>query len=371
MAIFGLIIMGGMLMKIQLYTDLCKLLDIDYPIIQAGMAGKITSPELVAAVSNAGALGMLGAAYMTPDQLDQAIRDVRKLTDKPFGVNLFFFEPSKEKGNITEMQKYLNSFRQELHIPLQGEDDVDYIDQQDALLEVVFDHRVPVLGATFGIPSVETLQKVKMLGIRTTMMVTTVREAVLAENAGIDILIAQGGEAGGHRGTLEVKKGSHGVLIGTMALVPQVVDHTTVPVVAAGGIMDGRGLVASLALGAQGVQLGTRFLLAKEAETHPVYREQLIKATEEDTVITTMFSGRPARGIGNYFIEKTEQQSPDPLPYPWQNQVTQDIRQAAAKQNDSRFMSLWAGQGLRLAVKEERAEDIIIRIIEQAKRMIE
>jgi nitronate monooxygenase len=264
----------------------------------------------------------------------------------------------------------LNSFRQELNIQLQTEADVNYMDQQESLLEVVFDHRVPVLGATFGIPAAEILLKAKTLGIRTTMMVTTVREAVLAEQAGIDILIAQGGEAGGHRGTLEVKKGSHGALIGTMALVPQVVDHTTVPVVAAGGIMDGRGLVASLALGAQGVQLGTRFLLAKEAETHPAYREQLIKATEEETVITTMFSGRPARGIWNDFIEKAEQHGPEPLPYPWQNQVTQDIRQAAAKQKDHRFMSLWAGQGLRLAIKEERAEDIIIGMIEQAKRII-
>jgi nitronate monooxygenase len=357
-------------MKIQLYTDLCKMLDIDYPIIQAGMAGKITSPELVAAVSNTGALGMLGAAYMTPDQLDEAIKEVRKLTDKPFGVNLFFFEPSKDKGNVRKMHEYLNSFRKELNIQLHDEDDVNYVDQQEDLLEVLFDHRVPVLGATFGIPSAETLQKAKTLGIRTTMMVTTVREAVLAENAGIDILIAQGGEAGGHRGTFDVKKGSQGSLIGTMALVPQVVDHITVPVVAAGGIMDGRGLVASLALGAQGVQLGTKFLLAKEAETHPAYREQLLKATEEDTVITTMFSGRPARGIRNHFIEKTEQHAPEPLPYPWQNQVTQDIRQAAAKKNDSRFMSLWAGQGLRMAVKEERAEDIIIGMIEQAKRLI-
>jgi nitronate monooxygenase len=367
---FGLSEFGVMLMKIQLYTDLCKLIDIDYPIIQAGMAGKITTPKLVAAVSNAGALGMLGAAYMTPDQLDEAIREVRKLTNKPYGVNLFFFEPSKDKGNVRKMQEFLNSFRKELHIPLQDENDVHDVDQQKALLEVVFDHRVPVLGATFGIPSAEILKKAKTLGIRTTMMVTTVREAVLAENAGIDILIAQGGEAGGHRGTFEVKKGSQGALIGTMALVPQVVDHTTIPVVAAGGIMDGRGLVASLALGAQGVQLGTRFLLAKEADTHPVYREQLLKATEEDTVITTMFSGRPARGIRNDFIERTEQQGPDPLPYPWQNQVTQDIRQAAAIKNDSRFMSMWAGQGLRLAVKEERAEDIIIGMIEQAKRLI-
>jgi nitronate monooxygenase len=356
-------------MTISLETNLCGLLGIQYPIFQAGMAGKITNPKLVAAVSNAGGLGILGAAYMSPEQIAEALLEVRKLTDKPFGVNLFQFRPSSDKGNVHAMDQFLAHIRKQLGIT-HHDNDVTYLDYQQAQLELVLRHQVPILSFTFSLPSPEIMKQIKAKGIVTTMMVTTVKEAILAEEAGIDILIAQGSEAGGHRGTFDVKTGDQGALIGTMSLVPQIVDHTSLPVVAAGGIMDGRGLVGALALGAQGVQLGTRFLLAHEADTHSAYREQLLQSTEEDTVITSMFSGRPARAIKNQFIEETLKEIIEPLPYPWQNEVTQDIRKAAAQQNDPRFMSLWSGQSLRLAKEEKDANTIVHEIMEQARKIL-
>lgn len=357
-----------------LHTKLCDVLGIRLPIIQAGMAGKITTPELVAAVSNSGGLGMLGAAYMSPEQIEEAIHKIRQLTDKPFGINLFCFTPSTEKGNVQNANQFLNSIREQLNIP-PGKEELNYMQNQEAQFDVVLEYRVPVLSLTFGIPHSAVLQRAKSLGIKTKIMVTTVKEALLAEEAGIDLLVAQGGDAGGHRGTFEVED-NQGALVGTMSLIPQIVDHTKLPVIAAGGIVDGRGLVASLALGAQGVQVGTRFLLAKEAGTHPSYRQALTEGFGEDTVVTTAFSGRPARALKNDYVQQAQKQAFSSLPYPYQNVATQDIRQAAAKQNDPRFMSLWAGQALGLkqgenpVLRNQPAAEIIDEIVAEAEGTI-
>jgi nitronate monooxygenase len=231
-------------------------------------------------------------------------------------------------------------------------------------------HRVPLLSFTFSLPERSVIEQIRERGMRSAMMITTVNEAIQAEEAGINFLVAQGSDAGGHRGTYEIESNGQGELIGTMSLVPQVVDHVALPVVAAGGIMDGRGLVAALALGAQGAQLGTRFLLAEEADTHPVHRSALLRSTEQDTTITSAFSGRPARAIKNEYVREAANRALTPLPYPWQNEFTQRIRQIAAQQNDGRFMSLWSGQGLRMANKEQSAKEIIQEIIWQANNLL-
>jgi nitronate monooxygenase len=190
-------------------------------------------------------------------------------------------------------------------------------------------------------------------------MVTTVREAIMAERAGADVIVAQGSDAGGHRSTFDINEHPNGANIGTFSLIPQVVDHVTVPVVAAGGIMDGRGMIAAMALGAGGIQMGTQFLTSKESGIHPLYKEALYKSTEESTVVTKSFSGRPARGIKNEFISQYESFGILPLPFPSQNTLTADIRKAASERSEINYMSLWSGQGTRLLKTDQSAETII------------
>ncbi|MNH98275.1 Nitronate monooxygenase [compost metagenome] len=357
-------------MSIQLETDICRMFNIRYPIFLAGMAGGISTAKLVAAVSDAGGLGTLGAAYMEPAAIREAIQEIRQLTNAPFAVNLFAIDVSDNQTRVKEVQIELNQIRDVLGIPHAAEEPVvtpDFFEQQ---LAVLFEERVPVISTAFGFLKESFLQQAQSAGIRIVTMVTTVREALLAEQAGCDAIVAQGSEAGGHRGTFDLANHPMGANVGTLALVPQIVDCVKIPVIAAGGIMDGRGLVAALALGAQGVQMGTRFLTAVESGTHAAYKQTLMESTEESTVLTKVFSGRPARGINNGFIRQWDASGLDPLLFPTQNTVTRDIRNAAARQRNADYMSLWAGQGTRLLTSGQQAETIIKETVQQALNIL-
>ncbi|MDO5359667.1 MAG: nitronate monooxygenase [Jeotgalicoccus sp.] len=354
---------------LNLKTEMCSTLNIEYPIIQAGMAGGATTPELIANVSNAGGLGTLGAAYMKPEDIKQAIHDIRKLTTKPFSVNLFCVEnsdePNDEEKNV--VKKELLRIGRDLGVK---ESDIqfnaaDYFDEQ---FQVLIDEKVPVISTAFGLLPEDKANQAKENGIIITSMITTVEEAILAERSGADIIIAQGSDAGGHRSTFDLTRHKNGADIGTFSLVPQVADNVEIPVAAAGGVNDGRSLAAALALGAAGVQIGTRFLSSEEAGIHRAYKEKLFDSMEDDTVITKVFSGRPARGILNKFIEEFSQK---PLAYPHQNTATKSIRGAAAKNNDGEYMSLWAGQNLRPIVKEQPAAEIVEEIMASARKILE
>ncbi|MBT2700639.1 nitronate monooxygenase [Bacillus sp. ISL-40] len=353
----------------HLNTKLCDLLDIAYPIIQAGMAGGPTTVDLVASVSNAGGLGTLGAAYMKPEEIRKAIREIKDRTTKPFAVNLFCTNLKDQYEGVEESQKVLNDIRGKLGIEFTEQQVVtnNFFEEQ---FEVLIDENVPVISTAFGVLPKDKMTVAKQHNIIITTMVTTVREAKLAEDSGVDIIIAQGSDAGGHRGTFEIEKNTHGAAIGTFSLVPQIVDAVTVPVVAAGGIMDSRGLVASLALGAQGVQMGTAFLTTLESGAHPVYKQSLINSTEESTVITKVFSGRPARGINNAFIQTYHDANISPADFPTQNTLTNDIRREAALQNKPEYMSLWAGQAIRLLQNEVSASKIIHDLVTGATRLL-
>ncbi|MBY0160765.1 nitronate monooxygenase [Cytobacillus firmus] len=353
-------------MNIQLQTELCDRFGIRYPLILAGMAGGPTTVELVAAVSNAGGLGTLGAAYMEPDAIRHSIQEIRKRTDKPFAVNLFASRTSDRQERIEDVQQELNRMRGDLGIPHAGSDRVttpDWFEQQFAVL---LEEKVPVISTAFGIPDEPLMRQAKEAKLLVVAMATTVREAILAEQAGCDAVVAQGSEAGGHRGTFDISEHPMGAQIGTFALVPQIVDRVKIPVIAAGGVMDGRGLVASLVLGAQAVQMGTRFLTAAESGAHEVYQQALLRSTEESTVITKAFSGRPARGIRNAFIKQWDASGVEPLPFPTQNTVTRDIRNAANRQSNPEYMSLWAGQGTRGLTSGQPAADIVAETIREA-----
>jgi len=346
-----------------LNTKFTKLTNIQYPIVQAGMAGGITTPELVAAVSNAGGLGTIGAGYMTADQLRSAIRSVKQMTEHSFGVNLFApQEIAFSEDDVQRMNEHLDHIRVQLGIE-QSPLIKKYAESFDDQIQVILDERVPVFSFTFGIPSSDVLKQLKHQGTIVIGKATTVNEAIQLEAAGVDAIVVQGSESGGHRGTFLTDASD--ALIGTMALVPQVVDHVSVPVIASGGIMDGRGLIASLALGASAVQMGTAFVTCAESGAHKLYKESVLGNQEDATEITFAYSGKAARGIRTKFTQAMKDYHGDVPPYPVQNALTRDIRQAAAKQNNPEYMSLWAGQGLRLATNRT-ANTIIHECVQQA-----
>lgn len=353
---------------IEMKTKICELFGIEWPIIQAGMAGGSTTVDLVSAVSEAGGLGTFGAAYMTPDALRSAIEEVKRRTSKPFAVNIFATDAKDDFTRLAEVQQVLNSFCSELNIEELSSSyaSPDWSEEQ---FSICLELGVPVISTAFGCLTPQQMKKAEEHGVLVVTMVTTVEEAKLAEQAGVAAVVAQGSEAGGHRSTFSLEKHPNGAQVGTMSLVPQVVDAVSVPVIAAGGISDGRGLVASLALGASAVQIGTRFLSAVESGAPAIYKQALFDSDEESTVITKSFSGRPARGIKNRFIEEFEKSGTPPLPFPSQNTVTKNIRTAAAKSNNPDFMSLWAGQSTRMVTEEVAAAEIVAEVMAEAKQI--
>ncbi|MFC7322946.1 NAD(P)H-dependent flavin oxidoreductase [Halobacillus campisalis] len=337
-----------------------QLMETRYPIIQAGMAGGVTTPELAATVSNSGALGTIGAGYMTPEVLEKAVIQVKDRTDQSFGVNLFIPEtPPIMAEEVEKANIILKPFHEELGVeaaevkpPTRG--------NFEKQVELVLQHGIKVCSFTFGVPSKQLIHELKKNNTLVIGTATTVEEACINEEQGVDIVVAQGSEAGGHRGTFvnEFDK----AMIGTMSLVPQIVDHVRIPVIAAGGIMDGRGVLASLSLGAQGVQMGTAFVTTKESGAKKQHKDAIMQTNEAETVMTSSFSGKPARGINNQFIRKMRKYENELPAYPIQNSLTKVIRSEAAKQNRSEYMSLWSGQSPRLS-RDISAEELIESIV--------
>jgi len=352
----------------MLKTELLNRLGITYPIIQAPMAGGPTTSELVASVSNAGGLGSLGAGYLTPEQLRHTIREIKKQTMFPFAVNLFVPEQPATSSNITtEMNNHLDKYRLDLGIA--SNTSIPKLSESfEEQVQVVLEEHVPVFSFTFGIPSSDIIQALKEKEMILIGTATTVNEAIALEAAGIDAVVAQGSEAGGHRGSF--LPASADAFIGTMALVPQMVDHIALPVIASGGIMDGRGLVASLALGASAVQMGTAFLASTESGAHKAHKQKILSSNEDSTQVTKVYSGKAARGILTDFMRDMSTYGGEIPDYPIQNALTRDIRQAASKTSNPEYMSLWAGQGLRLT-KDGAASEIVEKTMKQAKVLIQ
>lgn len=356
----------------MLKNKMTELLKIENPIIQAPMAGGITTSKLVAEVSNAGGLGMIGAGYMTPNQIREQIREIKQLTSKPFGINLFVpAEFAYTENEINSANALLQPIRNQLHINEENNIDIPTYDQVietfNEQIKVVIVERVPVCSFTFGIPSEAVMEELKQNNIFVIGTAATVEEAIIVEKLGMDMVVVQGSEAGGHRGNFI--RPSQDSLIGLMSLIPQVVDHVSIPAIAAGGIMDGRGLMASLCLGAMGVQMGTAFLTCIESGAHPIYKEAIMHAKEDQIVLTRAFSGKYARGIKNKFIEEMEKHE-DLLPdFPVQNTLTQPIRKASSSQQNPDYLSLWSGQSPRLA-KNQSVKMLFKTILTEAKNIM-
>jgi nitronate monooxygenase len=339
-----------------LHTPLCDRLEIRHPILQAPMAA-VTTPELVAAVSAAGGLGQLAATRLSPDELRDSIRRVRATTDAPFGVNFLIAPPEPGNHDVGAVQDVLDRLRAELELPPGARELEPPASHLPALLEVTYEERAPVVSFALGDPA-PFVQAGHDGGALVFAMVTTVEEAVRVEAAGVDVVIAQGAEAGGHRSTLDLGPDDEPPLVGTLALVPQVVDAVSIPVVAAGGIVDGRGVAAALVLGAQAAQLGTRFVVSAESGAPPVWQERLLAAQETDTLVTRAFTGRPARGLRNRLTREVER----PLAWPLQALVAADVYAAG----NAELFPLYTGQGVRLLKESRPAAQLVEELVAEA-----
>ena len=349
------------------HTVLTERLGIRYPIIQAPMAGGPGTPQLVAAVSNAGGLGTLAGGYLHPEPLRQAIAHIRALTDQPFAVNLSVTVPAKtDPTHVARAAELLAPYRAELGLPptpsMPAEPPV-FEEQLDVLLQA----RVSALSFTFGAPDNVYLDLLRDAGIFTLGTATHVLEAIVLEESGIDGIIAQGAEAGGHRGTF-VGHPEQG-LVGILTLTPLLAKHVAVPIVAAGGIMDGRGIAAVRVLGATGVQMGTAFLACPESGAHPAYKALLRQGSEIATTLSRVFTGRCGRVLRNRLTDELRAHEAELPGFPLQLLLTQDLRQAAAERGLTDFMALWAGQGCHLCETRPAAE-LIASWVEQATALL-
>jgi len=362
----------------SLTTPICELLEIEFPIILAGM-GEASTPALAAAVSNAGGLGVIGAAATGPKRLQELIDETRRLTDRPFGVDTLLPAsvtqgPKSAAGSgapdMAEYSRFAQEFMQQEELP--QPDPSDYASLWaieagpmiftreffEAQMEVIIEARVAVYAAGLGNPA-PWLRRLHDNGTKVMAVVGRVRHAHRVAEAGIDVIVAQGHDAGGHNSP-----------IGTMALVPQVVDAVDIPVLAAGGITDGRGVAATMMLGAQGAWVGTAFLATEEAGIYDFQKQALLYSSESDTTISRSLTGKPARMIRSRWSEAWEQAPIEPLPMPFQSIVAAPVMASAVKKKRGDILPGFAGQGVG-AIREIRpAAEVLQEIVAGAEKAL-
>ncbi len=329
-------------------TRLQDLLGIDVPIVQAPMAGS-SSTRMAVAVSEAGALGSLACAAQTAEQLRQTLALARDSTSKPVNVNFFAHVPPQAQGRADAVWfKRLSAFAEALGVEPPGEISADDILPFDEARCAVLEELPPkVVSFHFGLPDKRLLDRVRATGARIMSSATTVAEARSLADRGTDLVIAQGYEAGGHRGMF-LTRDTH-TQIGSLALVPQIADAVAVPVIAAGGIADGRGVAAAFALGASGVQIGTAFLLTEEATISPLYRETLLSALPTETALTNIFSGRPARCVVNRAMRELGPMADEAPAFPKGFAALAPLRSKAEETGSRDFSAHYCGQSALLA----------------------
>jgi nitronate monooxygenase len=346
-------------------TRFTDLLGIELPIIQAPMAGSNGS-ALVIAVAEAGALGSLPCVMLTPDLVRAEVEAIRTATERPFGLNFFCHRhPVADPVVMHAWLDRLAPYFEELGIerPESGHGGMARMPFGGEHCSLVEELRPPVVSFHFGLPDPGLLDRVKATGATVLSSATSASEAVWLEAHGCDVVIAQGAEAGGHRGMFLADDPA--MQVGTMALVPAVVDAVDVPVIAAGGIGDGRGVAAALALGAHGVQMGTAFLRCPEASTSPVHRAALAAASGDQTVLTNVLTGRPARSVTNRLIREVGPMSGDAPPFPLAAVGSGLLRGAAEPTGSAEFSPLWSGQAVALG-RDVPAGDLVREVADNA-----
>lgn len=340
---------------------------ISYPVIQAPMLG-VTTPQMVAAISNAGGLGSLPVGGLSPARTRELIRETKKLTAKPFAVNLFTHAlPEFNEQQAEEMQQFLIGLaaRNNLQFTPEPLTSFKFYTYQDQI-EILIEEHINIISFTFGILDDESITRLKSSGTLLIGTATSLKEARILDNIGIDMIVAQGIEAGGHRGSFIEDEPLPQT--GLMSLLIQITDHIQKPVIAAGGMCNGKSINAALKLGAVAVQPGTIFVASDESLAIPAYKLILQKTTDTDSVLTRAFSGRWARGIRNQMLEAIDNSGITILPYPYQNSLTTAFRAAAQKQNNADLINLWTGQCGYTAQQKPSAE-IFKWLIDDTERL--
>jgi len=351
-----------------MHDSITDLLGIEHPIIQAPMVG-VSTTKLAAAVSNAGGLGSIGIGASTVEQARALIAETRALTERPFNVNLFCHRPAvadaeRERAWLAHLRPFFEEFGA---MPPSGLTEIYRSFLADPqMLEMLLAERPAVVSFHFGLPPQAWIDALQATGIRLLASATSLEEAVLVEHAGIDAVVAQGIEAGGHRGVFAPEQGDAG--IGTLALVRLIAGHISLPLIAAGGIMDGQGIVAALALGAAAVQLGTAFVLCPESAANAAYREAMKSERAQRTQITAAISGRPARGLVNRLFTEVGAPGAPALPdYPIAYDAAKALHAAASASGSNDFAVQWAGQGAPLA-RAMPAATLIEELLKEMQR---
>ncbi|WP_373998747.1 NAD(P)H-dependent flavin oxidoreductase [Bdellovibrio bacteriovorus] len=324
-----------------------KLFNIDVPLIQAPMAG-VDSVELAAEVSNAGGLGSLACTLFSVTQLKDEFKKLRSLTAGPVNLNFFCHENPENTETLQEKwKKHLSKYYIQLGIdPNASYSATTRAPFNEEYCSVVEELKPEVVSFHFGLPAADLVKRLRQAGCKIISSATTVAEARWLEARGCDAIIAQGFEAGGHRGSFLTD--DMAAQVGTMALVPQTVDAVKIPVIAAGGITDARGIAASFFLGACGAQLGTAYLFCPEAKVSKLYLQGLQQTTDDQTVLTNVYSGKPARGIRNRFIEQEGPISEMAPPFPFASPAVNPLRKKSEELGLTDFVQMWSGQSAAL-----------------------
>ena len=351
---------------LQRAHSFCERFGLRLPILLAPMAGA-SAPSLSIAVANAGGAGACGALLMQPPEIAAWVKEVRSATNGPFNMNLWIPDPPPQRDRTHEarVRQFLAEWGPEVPENAGDATPPDFAEQCQALLDL----KPPIVSSVMGLYPPEFVAKLQGRGILYFANISTVGEARQAEAAGADVVVAQGMEAGGHRGCFRAEDAERS-MVGLFALIPAVVDAVKVPVVATGGIADARGVAAALALGASAAQVGSAFLVCPEAKINPTWVQGLLSAAPEDTVVSRVFSGRPGRSLlTDYVRAATSPSAPPPAPYPVQRGHTAQMRSQAQKANDLQRMQAWAGQSSGLA-KAEPAADVVRKLWEGAQQIL-
>jgi nitronate monooxygenase len=364
-------------MKDVLRTALCDLLGIEYPILQSGM-GSVAGPDLVAEVSRAGGLGILAGLGVPADELRRRIRLVRDLTDRPFGVNLWLhteLRPPADPAAVSDerlaaVHSVLNRFRARLGLPARAARPNAVPDIIGAQIEVILEERPAVFSIGLGDPGPGLVARFRAAGIKVVAMVATVEDARAVVDSGVDAVVAQGSEAGGHRSTWVKRSTADAASVGGLALIPQIVDAVPVPVVASGGIADGRGMVAALALGAVGILLGTRFVATRESMAPEFWKKSLLEREGDDTTVTDAFSGLWLRTLRNTYAAEYQVSGAPVLPPLLQTRAAADIVEEARRTGEGEYFPMLAGQGVGLVRDLPGAGDVVETIVREARTVL-
>ncbi|HTI89914.1 MAG TPA: nitronate monooxygenase [Puia sp.] len=348
-------------------TKAAKILGVQYPIFQGPFGGNLSSVKLTAAVSNRGGIGGYGAYTLSPQEIYDVNEQIRKETGKPYNINLWVSDNDLSTPSYpppSEMESLRNLFQtyfDELGIPFPDKP-LSFSSRFENQVEVILHAKPPAFSFMFGIPSADILEQCKKLGIVTIGAATTLDEALALEAADVDLIIASGFEAGGHRPSFLAP--SENSLTGTFVLVQQIKETVRKPVIAAGGIATGKGIAAALALGADAVQVGTAFLACEESNAPDIHREMLFSPASRYTVLTRAFTGRLGRGLRSRISEETRGKEQNFLPFPLQTQFMSPLRQAAITQKKWELILFWGGQIAPL-LQHKKAADLMNALVEE------